>query len=158
MAKPTEDELDKLEHAMSSFVRILRKPGYWAEVSKRAGVSIDRPAAAILQILSHQHCQFQTLVNRLGVEAPSVSRKVHELENHGMIVRQPTSDRRVHELHLSSVGRQIAKKVCTAKREVLVECLTQWSPEERQHLTASFEHLAQDMSARFDDKPSKRRS
>ena len=150
--KPSVNELDKFEAAIVAFVRIAKKPSYWEEFSKRANTNIDRPAAAILDALSHNHCQFQDLVKRLGVEAPFISRKVHELEDEGLITRRPTQDRRVHELHLSAPGEDMASRIKQAKRSILSEVLSGWSNEELGRLTNLLERFAIDMSNRLENK------
>jgi len=148
----TSDELDKLESALTVFNRIIKKPGYWEEFQRLANINIDRPAAAILHILNKQDYQFQTLVNLLGLEAPSISRKVHELEDQGLIKRQATSDKRVHELHLNPKAKEIVEQLFEAKRSIMSQVLSNWTKDERQQLIAVLQRLAKDMSDHFEHK------
>lgn len=152
MDKLSTNEIDRLEAALTTFNRIIKKPSYWEEFQLRAGVNIDRPSAAIIYVLAKEDCQFQTLVNRLGLEAPSISRKVHELEQQGLIERKPSDDRRVHKLHLSHQAQAVYKQLSDAKRDILSETLQGWTAEERHQLIIIIEHLADDMKNRFETK------
>ena len=151
MTKPDED-LDRLEAAMGSCVRIVKRPGYWEELNRRSGVNIDRPAAAILQALDNRPCQFQYLVSRLGIEAPPVSRKVHSLEDQGLIIRKQTNDKRVHELYLSEEGKIIANKIKKAKRQILSEVISEWSAKDKNDLCLLLDRFAVDMKNKFNEK------
>lgn len=148
----SNEEMDRLENALFSCVRITKKPAYWEEFQRRSGVTIDRPAAYILMMLSQQSLQFQDLVTRLGIEAPSVSRKVHELEDGGLISRQPTADRRVHLLTLSESGKDAAKKIRQARHEILSEILEDWPEKKRLQLSSLLSELADGLSAKFSPK------
>lgn len=149
---PSIEEMDRLEAALASCMRVVKRPGYWEQFSERAGINIDRPAAAILMALYSEDCQFQQLVSRLGVEAPSVSRKVHALQDEGLIVRKPTADKRVHELHLSDDGRKIAECLLKAKRQMLAEVISDWSVDQKKQLIDSLDRFAAEMKRCFDKK------
>ena len=144
--------LDSIEASLSAVIRIAKRPGYWEELQKKSNLSIDRPAAAILIILSQKPSNFQTLVSRLGVEPPSVSRKVHELESKGLIKRRPTEDKRVHELDLSSEGLTIANKLLAAKRSMYKEVLKSWGDKDIEDLSRMLDKLVNNMQERFENK------
>ncbi len=150
-----DEDLDRLEAAMGSCMRTIKKPGYWEELSRRARVNVDRPAAAILQVLDSGPCQFQSLVTRLGIEAPPVSRKVHLLEDLGLISRKQTNDKRVHELYLSNDGKKIANKIKAAKRQILSEVVSEWSNDDKSKLSYLLDRFATDMSNKLQDKTNK---
>ena len=145
MVRTNELELDNIEEALRAFIRIAKKPRLWEEYTIRAKVDIDRPSATILLILSYQALTFQTLVNHLGIEAPSVSRKVHELESQGLIIRAPSDDRRIHQLQLSPSGKQVTEEIRRAERSVLSEVLTGWSAQERRQLVGLLTRLTHNM-------------
>lgn len=155
MSDLSTTELDNLEEALTAFIRIVKKPTYWDEFQRLADVHIDRPAAAILHVLNKQDCQFQTLVNHLGLEAPSISRKVHELEEQGLIQRQPSSDKRVHELRLSPHAKVMVKQLIDAKRLIMSQVLAGWNENDRQQLVNVLQRLARDMTVHFEHKDNK---
>ena len=146
------NRLDSIEMSLSAVMRIAKRPGYWEELQKRAGIVIDRPAAAILIILSKRPANFQSVVNRLGIEAPSVSRKVHELEAKGLILRRPTADKRVHELELSRDGLIMAGKLLNAKRSIYQDVLGDWGSQDIEELNRLLNNLANDMKNKFENK------
>ncbi len=140
---------------MTSLMRIAKRPGYWEELQKRADILIDRPAAAILIILAHDPANFQTVVSKLGIEAPSVSRKVHELEEKGLIKRRPTEDKRIHELELSQPGLDIAARLMQAKRSLYREMLSDWATDDINQLSRLLNKLSEDMKNKFKERGSK---
>ncbi len=142
--------MDQLDVALSSCLRIMKQPIYWEKFTKLANTTIDRPSATILAILSKGPYQFHELVNRLGVEAPSVSRKVHQLEDQGLVLRKSTSDKRVHELYLSTQGRTLADKLCTARHRLLAEITSTWTARQQKELIESLEHFSNDLKLLFD--------
>jgi DNA-binding MarR family transcriptional regulator len=149
-----QDELDRLEAALTSYIRTFKRSDYWETVLNRADVQLDRPASAIVGTLdASDQCQFQQLVSRLGIEAPSVSRKVHMLESAGLVERVPTADRRVHELRLSSRGKSLAKKLTQAKHQLLSEIVSDWTSSDIEQLVILLERFAADMTARFNIAP-----
>jgi len=141
-----QNEIVGLEDSITAFLRIIKKPSYWEDFQRRAQVDIDRPSGAILHVLSPTDCNFQSLVNRLGIEAPFVSRKVHELETLGLIERKPSQDKRVHILHLTALGQETTLKLTKAKVEILSEVLEGWSDKEIVQLTEMLNRLTTDMS------------
>ncbi len=149
MKENINNDLEKLEGALFACIRITKRPSYWDEFQKRANVTIDRPAAFILMVLNKHSLQFQDLVNKLGVEAPSVSRKVHELEDSGYIKRQPTTDRRVHLLTLTPEGNAVAKKINESRLAIFSEIMSTWPEEDKKQLSSLLSKLSEDLSNRF---------
>ncbi len=152
MEKLSIDEIEDLEEAMTAFMRVVKKTTYWEKFQDQAKVSIDRPAAAILQILYRHECQFQSLVSQIGLEAPSISRKVHELEDKGLIERRPTTDKRIHELYLSQKAKKIVEQLEEAKRSIMSEVLSSWTKEEKNQLITILQRLSNNMKEYFEHK------
>jgi DNA-binding MarR family transcriptional regulator len=152
MQDSNSTELEKLEGALFGCIRITKRQSYWEEFQKRADVTIDRPAAFILMVLGKRSLQFQDLVNKLGVEAPSVSRKVHELENDGFIKRQSTADRRIHLLTLTKKGADVTSRINKARRAIFSEIMSGWPDEDKKQLSRLLAKLSEDLSNRFSPK------
>jgi len=150
MEKLSINEIEELEAAMTAIMRVVKRPAYWEKFQDQAKVNIDRPAAAILHILYKHECQFQSLVNQIGLEAPSISRKVHELEDRGLIERRPTADKRIHELYLSQKAKKIVEQLEEAKRSIMSEVLSSWTKEEKNQLIAILQRLSNNMSDYFE--------
>lgn len=143
------DDLDRLDSALLAVMRIAKRPSYWEEFQRRADTQIDRPAAAILMMLANHPLQFSEVVAKLGIEAPSISRKVHELEEDGLIAREPMLDRRVHLLALSGQGQALATKILNVKRSMLKDALSDWTNTDTRQLSELLTRLAQDLSLHF---------
>ena len=147
-----QNDVESLADALTYLARAMHRPRAWEELAKRAGVSLDRPGAAILHILAvcdkeKINCNVQHLAHNLGIEAPSVSRKLQELEQTGMLARKPnTQDRRTVILHLTARGRGALSRIQRAKRESLAELLQNWSAADRKQLITLFQRLATDMN------------
>jgi len=152
MDKLSINEIEELEAAMTAFMRVVKKPNYWETIQDQAKVNIDRPAAAILHILYKHECQFQSLVSQIGLEAPSISRKVHELEDQGLIERRPTTDKRIHELYLSQKAKKIVEQLEEAKRSIMSDVLSSWTKEEKNQLIAILNRLSSNMMDYFEHK------
>lgn len=149
MTNINPNEIEELEAALGSFMRLIKKPCYWEEFQKRAKVDIDRPSGAIIQILFAADLNFQSLVTKLGIEAPFVSRKVHELEMLHLIERKPNQDKRIHMLHLTKQGEEIATNLSKAKQDILSEILKGWSDQQRTDLIRALKKLSNDMYCYF---------
>src|SRR4051812_23155419 len=101
-------DLKTLESAMRLFFQTMKRPQRWTDLTVRAGVSIDRPGAMILQVLASSPTErygVQDLATLLGIEAPSVTRKTQELESSGYIRRvRSAEDKRSVSLELTPAG------------------------------------------------------
>ncbi len=143
-----ETDLENLENAMRLFFQTMKRPQHWSHVMSRSGVSVDRPSAIILKTLlaDQAHCRVQDLADRLGIEAPSVTRKTQELEQAGYLRRVPDADdRRAIDLHITHRGRLVAKRLWKAQREIIAEALERWEPSERQQLVKLFQRFSEDL-------------
>ncbi len=145
-------KLAVIDAALFDAMKVAKRPRYWDEFQRRVGSQIDRPTAAILRLLSAQSLQFRDLVTKLGIEAPSISRKVHELEQEGLIERSPTEDRRVHILSLSNEGKSLARKIIDARFSILNDTLISWSENDKAKLSELLSRLAKDLSNQYGSK------
>lgn len=142
---PKTNDLDSIDQTLMALVRLIKKPALWEEYCRRSKVDIDHPSIIILFNLCDGPVTFQSLVSRLGVEAPSVSRKVHELEDRGYIQRNLTTDKRVHELSLTKNGERVTKLIRSAERSILSEVFVDWTTKETQQLSIMLSRLVKDM-------------
>jgi len=128
------NDLDALQAALRSLFQTMKRPQQWAEISARAGVTLDRPAGGIIQVLAaHDGMRIQDIATALGIEAPSATRKSQELEQAGYVERQADpKDRRAVCLQLTAKGQETATKLQAAHRDILGTALTDWTADERQ--------------------------
>jgi DNA-binding MarR family transcriptional regulator len=148
-----EDELDLqiLENAMRLFFRAFKSPAYWEQVGGHSKITIDRLAAAILQVLTFKQVEsssVQDLANFLRVEAPSITRKTQELEGVGLLVRAHNqSDKRVTHLVVTEKGKKVAEMIIGAQKETIKNTFKLWSKEDKHNLIALFDKFSQDFNA-----------
>ncbi len=140
-----DEDLDTLEEALGYLMRALSRPRQWQDIQRSANITIDRPAAHLLSVLNDQAagCKLHELANKLGVEAPSVSRTVQRLENDKLIIRLiDQSDRRATHLRLTAEGRKALRYLRKAKRERFKVLLSSWSVRERKQLVQLLHKLS----------------
>jgi DNA-binding MarR family transcriptional regulator len=138
-----EKDLDQLEQVMSQLHRGMSRHKTWEHVAAQAGVNLDRTSALILQVLSlheNSHCKLHQVAEKLGIEAPAVTRKAQLLEKVGLLKKSVDSkDARAYHLHPTKKGREVAERLHSAKRAILKATLKSWSAEDRK----AFVHLLQ---------------
>ena len=139
-------DVSDLDSAIRAFFLSFKRPGYWSQLSTLAGVSLDRPAAGILQYLSvNGDCHVQDLAKRLGVETPSITRLSQALANRGYVKRLPDEqDRRAVILSLTPTGRKTAQALRQAQQQLIDKAISHWSATDKQRLTELFERFSQD--------------
>lgn len=144
-------DIDKLESAINTFFRTLKRPTTWSDTLVRAKVDIDRPSASILHVLTtHTGTPFRVndLAEIMGVEAPSITRKTQDLEKAGLVERRPDpNDRRATYVTTTAKGRTVAKRIWQARLDDITKILGGWSPHDRQEFIRLFERFGHDLAA-----------
>jgi len=94
-----------------------------------AGVRLDRAGSALLYKLyvNRDSLRVTTLADLLGVDAPTVTRKVQQLEQEGYVTRHSDpDDRRATRIELSSTGRRTLQRVLDARRSWIASLFEDW--------------------------------
>lgn len=154
MSTALQDDLDRLEQTLRQLIQTLKRPHAWAVITARANVRLERPAAAILFMLTAsdtpEGCHLRDLADGLGIEAPSVTRQVQNLERQGLLTRQPDDeDRRAIGLRVTAAGKKAAKRLRSAQRALLTEALKDWPPAERRQLADLISRFSNDLSGQY---------
>jgi DNA-binding MarR family transcriptional regulator len=148
-----ETDLNRFEAAMRQLFKTFKRPQAWQVIKSSAGVDIDRSAAGILMVLiAHEpnRCRLQDLALQIGVEAPSVTRKVQQLEQAGLVVRQQDArDKRVFGIQVTAAGHDTAQKLHTAQQALVTQVFANWAGEDRELFVALFERFSSDLSALY---------
>lgn len=146
----SDTDLTDLENAMRLFFQTIKRPQHWAVVTERAGMQIDRPAAVILHILAAQPkvpCGIQDIALRLGIEAPSVTRKTQALEQAGYLRRTPNpDDKRAISLLITTRGKKASQRFHKAQREIIGQALSSWQPTDRRRFIELFDRFTADLA------------
>ena len=144
-----ENDLETLENAMRIFFQTMKRPHHWTRVTERAGLTVDRPGAAILRsVMASKDCQCRVhdLAIQLGIEAPSVTRKTQELEQAGYLRRTPDpKDRRAIDLRITPRGRTVSDRLWKAQRELISQALSSWSAADRHQFVELFQRFSNDL-------------
>lgn len=131
-------DLDVFEAALMRLLKDLWHPKSWEAIQRSAKITIDRPGASLLMTLdgaSDGGCRLLELAQRMGVEAPSVTRTVQHLEREGLIARTiDPADRRATRVLPTRRGTAAIRAIRRAKRERLGTLLADLSADERKQL------------------------
>ena len=119
-----------------------------------AGVRLDRAGATLLFKLSAKGDSLRVtdLAEILGVDTPTVTRKVQQLERQGMVVRQTDpDDRRASRIRLTPDGRRTIERVRRARRSWLEQLLQNWEGDDLSALADLLSRFAEDLEQDLDD-------
>lgn len=147
-----DKDLDTLQEALSFFAHAFSRPKAWEIIQERARTTIDRPSATLLHALLNtpetsagNGCKLHELAHALGIEAPSVTRTVQQLEQDKLVHRvADPDDRRAVRLIPTRRGKLVMQRIRQAKRERLRGLLSGWSPHERHQLVTLIHRLSKD--------------
>lgn len=147
MSSGLDEDLDIIEDAITHLHRAVSRRGMWESLVSQAGVDLDRSGALILHMLENhetsEQCRLGMLASKLGVEAPSATRQIQQLEAAGLVRRLPDpKDGRATDIRITPAGRKAARQIKKAKREYLRHILGSWSAKDRRHLAVLFHRLA----------------
>lgn len=144
------DELEVIESALIALHKTNYHHRVWEEIQARAGVSLDRSGALLLKVVSHCNrnaCRMQDIAKFLGIEAPSVTRTVQDLEHAGLLRRKTDpNDKRASLVALTAKGRRQLEKIHQARHDRLSTALQEWPKEEQQQLGALLQRFADDLA------------
>ena len=157
MPGKTEEDLKLIDEAMNGIMQAMARPRAWEQIMERSGLPIDRAGAMLLHILeqcSAGGCRLSDIAHRLGIEAPSVTRKVQQLEGEGFVQKVPDpKDGRASRLQITKEGHEIVMRLRKAKHELILEALDSWPPGERHTFATLFYRLAESLHTITQDKP-----
>jgi len=155
---PLKQDIAVLDAAMRTLVQVMKRPQTWTALLSRADLTIDRPGATILRIIVAQPgtVRLHDLAERLGVEAPSITRKTQQLEEAGLLYRERDErDGRAFSLRITEKGRVVARKIDTAQRQILESALQDWLGPDRQQFITLFQRFSEDLSQQYNETPRK---
>ena len=125
-------------------------------IVEEANVRVDRAAVALLYKLSvaEYGLRLTDLAARLGVDAPTVTRKVQQLEREGLLTRSAdVLDRRASRLALTTEGKRTIERVLKARRRWLQSLLVGWDDDELGTFGALLERFADAINDDLENHP-----
>ena len=114
-----------------------------------AAVPLDRAAVMVLgQLAEAGPARPGELADRLGVEAPHVTRQVQRLQQAGYADRVPDpDDRRAQLIQLTPAGRAASDRIREAGTTGMQAALAHWPPQERHQLATLLHRMVDDFLA-----------
>jgi DNA-binding MarR family transcriptional regulator len=127
-----DGSVDRIEVALQVVARSITQVRLHERLLQAAGVRLDRAGATLLHKLHlHGALRVTVLADLLGVDAPTVTRKIQQLERDGLVGRDADpDDRRATRIHLTPAGRRTLDRVMKARRQWLDKLLQDWNDTE----------------------------
>jgi DNA-binding MarR family transcriptional regulator len=142
---PSAAELDQITASLQTLSRSFNQARHHELLLREAGVRIDRAGALLLYKLHHARgaLRISELAELLGIDTPSVTRKVQLLERLGYVSIQPeVEDRRAKRVALTPNGDETLQRVMDAGKKRLARLFVGWTRQEIEELNASMSKLA----------------
>jgi DNA-binding MarR family transcriptional regulator len=153
---PAARHVDQFEEALQTVARSIMQVRLHEQLLRSAGVRLDRAGAALLHKLSAggDPLRVTDLAEMLGVDTPTVTRKVQQLERDGLVVRQTDpDDRRASRIRLTAAGRRTLERVQRARRAWLEQLLEGWDDDDLSVLADLLGRFAEDLERVLDERP-----
>ncbi len=151
---PAAGQVDRFDEALQTVARSIMQVRLHERLLRLAGVRLDRAGATLLFKLSAKGDSLRVtdLAEMLGVDTPTVTRKVQQLERDGMVVRQTDpGDRRASLIRLTPTGRRTVERVRRARRTWLERLLQDWNDDDLSALGDLLTHFAADLERDLED-------
>jgi DNA-binding MarR family transcriptional regulator len=151
---PTARYVDRFDEALQTVARSITQVRLHERLLRLAGLRLDRAGATLLFKLSAKGDSLRVtdLAEILGVDTPTVSRKVQQLERDGMVVRRTDpDDGRASRIRLTPSGRRTIERVRRARRTWLEQLLEDWDDDDLSTLADLLSHFAEDLERDLDD-------
>jgi DNA-binding MarR family transcriptional regulator len=146
--------LDRFDQALQTIARSITQVRMHERLLRLAGVRLDRAAATLLFKLSAkgESLRVTDLAEVLGVDTPTVTRKVQQLEREGMVDRQADpDDGRASRIRLTPAGRRTIERVRAARRAWLERLLQDWDDDDLSDLFDLLGRFAESLDRDMDE-------
>jgi DNA-binding MarR family transcriptional regulator len=146
--------IDRFDEALQTVARSITQVRVHERLLRLAGVRLDRAGATLLFKLAArgESLRVTDLAETLGVDTPTVTRKVQQLERDGMVVRQSDpEDRRASRIRLTPAGRRTIERVRRARRAWLDRLLQGWDDDDLSDLADLLSRFAENLDRDMDE-------
>jgi DNA-binding MarR family transcriptional regulator len=143
--RATRAALERIQHSLHVVVQAYSQMRSHERVLQSAGVRIDRGGAKLLYKLQLEggSMRVTSLAERLGVDAPTVTRKVQQLEPLGYVTRDPDpEDGRASRILITPAGQETVDRLLAAYRDRLIRLTDGWTTQELHTFSLLLERLA----------------
>ncbi len=152
--KPAKESVDEIREAFWVVGRSMGQVRVHERLNKRAGVRIDRAGGALLYMLrAHgESVRVTGLAELLGVDSPTVSRKIQQLERDGLVTRHADDeDHRATRIGLTANGRRTLERVLDARRIWFDRLLAGWNEADLAAFASMLGRFAASLESDLDD-------
>src|SRR5277367_5676809 len=126
--------VERIQQGLSVVAQSVNQVRAHERMLEAAGIRLDRAGASLLYKLhlgGDTALRVTTLAERLGVDTPTVTRKVQQLERLGLVAREDDpDDRRAIRIRLTDDGRDLLQRLLVARRQWLDRMLEGWSQDD----------------------------
>lgn len=144
---PSNEDLDRISASLQVLARSFNQARAHEHILQEAGVRLDRAGVALLYKLhlnTDGSLRVSELAERLGIDAPAVTRKVQQLERLGFVSRDADpEDKRATRIRITSSGEATLQLVLNAHKKRLARLFDEWTAEELQSFSSSLGSFAE---------------
>ena len=149
---PTDatDTLETLGRRMQDFVRLIANGRMVETILKQSRLDLTRADMQVLHSLRETNggIRLGELADRLLVDAPTVTRRVQQLETRQLVRRQNDPlDKRAQLVQLTPAGVRLLERAIAAYHRWLEGVVAGWSEDERTQLAQLLERFTTDADA-----------
>jgi DNA-binding MarR family transcriptional regulator len=130
-ASSADSAIEQIQGYLQIMSQSLNQVRAHEHLLKAAGVRIDKAGIALmfkLQRHGESALRVTDLADLLGVDTPTVTRKVQQLEKLNFVVREADAeDGRATRIQLTQAGRDALERVLAAHREFLARVFAAWN-------------------------------
>lgn len=143
---PSSQDLARVAESLSTLSRAFTLARPHEQLLKEAGVRLDRAGSALLFKLSRHRdepLRVSDLAELLGIDTPSVTRKIQQLERLGYVASVPDpEDKRAKRISLTRSGEKTIERMLAAINKRLARLFSDWTSEELTSFVASLGRFA----------------
>ena len=151
----TSDAIDLIQSSLKLVAQSSSQVRVHEELLRVAGVRIDRAGLALLyKLWRHDETpsRVTALAGLLGVDTPTVTRKVQQLEREGYVAREPDpEDGRASLIPLTDSGQDALDRVLRAHRERLLRLFEDWDEVDVQRFATLLGRFAESLHTDTED-------
>jgi DNA-binding MarR family transcriptional regulator len=145
-SQPSDVLIGQIQSSLQGVTQSTNQIRVHEELSRAAGVRLDRAGASLLYKLrlhADKPLRVTSLAALLGVDVPTVTRKVQQLERLGYVAREPDPiDGRASLICLSHSGQETVDKFLAAHRDRLARLFDGWDDNDVRLFSALLERFS----------------
>jgi DNA-binding MarR family transcriptional regulator len=146
-APSSNEAIVQIQECLSIMAQSMNQVRAHEHLLQAAGVRIDKAGIALLfKLQRHGDSPLRVtdLAELLGVDPPTVTRKVQQLEKLGFVIREAdAADGRATRIQLTQDGRDTLERVLKAHREFLARLFDSWSEKDLDTFSAMLKRFSE---------------